>query len=205
MPTGLKTYYQNLFQKFGATPKAVQHVSQASQYKRFEILTSVAPTFDSLIDVGCGLGDLAGFLIKKKFSGQYLGLDFVEGFIQFAKKKYKKNGNVKFREFDLKENEIPQAFDYVVLSGVFNNKTEESEPFMKNTIEKMFGACRKGVAFNAMSTYVDYCDSHLHYSNPLEIFDYCKRNLTRKVVLKHDYLVKENTIPFEYTMFLYRE
>jgi len=75
---------------------------------------------------------------------------------------------------------------------------------MINTIHKMFSACKKGVAFNAMSTYVDYRDEILYYSNPMEIFDYCKRNLTRNVILRHEYLVKENSIPYEYTMYLYK-
>jgi hypothetical protein len=75
---------------------------------------------------------------------------------------------------------------------------------MLNTIKKMYEVCGKGVAFNAMSTYVDFQADDLYYSDPLEIFDYCKRNLTRKVVLRHDYLVKENSIPFEYAIYLYK-
>ena len=75
---------------------------------------------------------------------------------------------------------------------------------MISTIDKMFLACEKGISFNAMSTYVDYQDEILYYSNPLDIFDYCKRNLTRKVVLRHDYLVKADSIPYEYTIYLYK-
>ena len=81
---------------------------------------------------------------------------------------------------------------------------ENNQEFMYQTIGKMYDACEKGVAFNAMSTYVDYQDEDLYYSDPLKVFDYCKKNLTSRVVLNHDYLVKSDSIPFEYTMFLYR-
>jgi hypothetical protein len=75
---------------------------------------------------------------------------------------------------------------------------------MLNGIKSMFNACTKGIALNAMSTYVDFQADNLYYTDPLEIFDYCKRNLSRKVTLRHDYLVKENSIPFEYCIYVYK-
>ena len=204
MNTGLKKYYQNRFEKFGESPASVQYSSKESQFKRFEILLAIAEEITSIIDVGCGLGDLLEFLLNKKYVGKYLGLDFVNEFIEFTNVKYKDTANVIFKPFDLTKDELPRTYDYIILSGVFNNKSENNEEFMFNSIRKMFEACRKGIAFNAMSTYVDYMDEYLYYSDPLKTFDYCKKNLTRRIVLKHDYCVKENSIPFEYTMYLYK-
>ena len=200
----LKEYYQNRFKKYGASPTTIQHISKESQFKRFKILLAIAEEIGSIIDVGCGLGDLLEFLLDKEYTGKYLGLDFVDEFIEFSNEKYKDITNAKFMKFDFTKDQLPEDYNYLFLSTVFNNKMDNNEEFMLQTIHKMFTACQKGVTFNAMSTYVDYRDEKLYYSDPLKIFDYCKRNLSRQIVLRHDYLVKEDSIPFEYTMYLYK-
>jgi SAM-dependent methyltransferase len=205
MIKNLKQHYQNLLSKHGTSPFAVQYPNKTSQYKRFEILTSTIKQNDSIIDVGCGLGDMYQYLSEHQFNGKYLGLDFVDEFIELAIKKHSHNKNIDFQCFDLLTEKIPDNYDYILLSGVFNNNTPNNKEFMLNTLNKMFKSCKKGIAFNAMSTYVDYQDESLYYTNPLTIFDYCKRNLSSKVTLKHDYLLKKGSIPYEYTIYVYRE
>ncbi len=199
----IKNHYRELFKKHGYSAKSVQWSDKSTQFKRFEVLSQVTEKIKSVIDVGCGFGDFYGYLKSRGFSGKYLGLDYVDEFIENATNAYKEK-NAKFSIFDLYNDELPDGFDYIILSGVFNNKKSDNEEFMLRTIEKMYNACRKGVAFNAMSKYVDYFDDDLYYSNPMAVFDYCKKKLTRKVTIRHDYLVKENSIPFEYTMYLYK-
>jgi len=201
----LKKYYKGLFEKYGDSSQSVQHISTESQYSRFKILSNIDINAESIIDVGCGLGDMYAYLKNTEYSGRYLGLDFIPEFIELAKKKYTDNKKVDFLVSDITIDEIPTNYDYILLSGVFNNKFNESEKFMLNTISRLFDKCRKGLAFNAMSTYVDYEDDNLHYSNPIEVFDFCKRKLTRRIVLKHDYVLKKDSIPYEYTMYLYKE
>jgi len=200
----IKIHYQNLFDKHGDAPESVQYSNTESQLKRFEILFEIDKNMSSLIDMGCGLAHLYDYLISKKFNGKYLGLDFVPEFIEADKLKFKNDSQASFMEFDIIKQEIPEGYDFVLLSGVFNNKMNNNKDFMLNGITKMFKSCKKGVAFNAMSTYVDFQAEDLYYSNPLEVFDFCKRNLTKKVALRHDYLVKKNSIPFEYAIYLYK-
>ena len=177
--------------------------NSSSQWKRFEVLTGISENINSLIDLGCGMGHLYNFLLERDFRGSYLGLDFVSEFIEIACEKYHKS-SVRFEVFDIRKDILPNGFDYIILNGVFNNKMSDNKEFMLDTINKLFKASGKGVAFNAMSTYVDYYDENLYYSNPLEVFDFCKKKLPGKVVLRHDYLVKKSSIPFEYTIYLYK-
>ena len=100
---------------------------------------------------------------------------------------------------------MPNIQDYCLLSGVFNNTMPDNITFMKETLKKMFDASNKGIAFNALSTYVDYQDKDLYYSNPVEIFDFCKTTLGNKVVLRHEYQTKPNVMPFEYTVYVYKD
>ena len=199
----IKEHFKRLYKLHGDSPKSVHWSDAKTQEKRFEILLGIDNNIKSLLDVGCGLGDMYQYMQTQGFGGRYCGTDFVDEFIEASKRKFN-SPNVDFRINDIKNDTLPIGYDYVVLSGVFNNRADNNEDFMINTIRKMFSVCEKGIAFNAMSTYVDYYDEVLYYTNPLEIFDYCKRSLTRKVVLRHDYLVKENSIPYEYTIYLYR-
>ncbi|WP_448213114.1 class I SAM-dependent methyltransferase [Colwellia sp. MEBiC06753] len=205
MISDLKQYYQNLLATHGPSVEAVQHVSTESQYKRFEILTSIAPDINSIIDVGCGLGDMYAYLLQHKYQGKYLGLDFVEEFVAAAKESFQAHSKAGFDTFDITQQNLPHGYDYILLSGVFNNKMLDNEAFMLESIRKMYAACNKGVAFNAMSTYVDFFNDELYYADPLKVFDFCKKELTSKVVLKHDYIVKEGSIPYEFTIFLYKD
>ena len=199
----IKEHFKQLYKLHGNSPKSVHWTDTKTQEKRFEILLGIDKNIESLMDVGCGLGDMYQYMQAQGFNGRYCGTDFVDEFIDSATQKFN-SPDVVFKLNDIKNDALPPGYDYVTLSGVFNNKSDDNKNFMINTIHKMFSACEKGVTFNAMSTYVDYQDEILYYTNPLEIFDYCKRNLTRKVVLRHDYLVKENSIPYEYTIYLYK-
>ncbi|NMP32895.1 class I SAM-dependent methyltransferase [Thalassotalea sp. M1531] len=160
---------------------------------------------NSIIDIGCGLGDMYSFLLSQGYEGEYLGLDFVEDFVTLANEKFVDHPKAKFQVFDINKQRVPSGYDYILLSGVFNNKTDDSEQFLYSCLRKMFAACEKGVGFNAMSTYVDFFAEDLYYSNPLEVFDFCKKELTLNVTLKHDYLVKEGSVPYEYTIFLHKQ
>ena len=45
----------------------------------------------------------------------------------------------------------------------------------------------------------DYKDKSLFYADPLDIFDFCKRKLSKNVSIDHSYFIKKNVIPFEFT------
>lgn len=201
--TNLKKHYKNLFSKYGNSAKSVQYTDKETQYKRFKILTEISNNLSSVVDLGCGLGDLYKYLEEKEENIKYLGLDFVEEFIQSAKQNTE-NSHTKFEVFDILKQEIPKGYDYVLLSGVFNNIMDDNWEFMKLSLKKMYTACNKGIAFNAMSSYVDYYDKDLFYINPCKVFDFCKTELSAKVTLRNDYLIKENSIPFEFAIYVYK-
>ena len=199
----LRNHYKTLFDEHGDSAKSVQCTDSKTQFKRFEILSEVDSELNSVIDLGCGLGDLYKYLNKKNNHIKYLGLDFVEEFIDAANKNLSTNC-VDFKVFDILNEEIPQGYDYIILSGVFNNIREDNWGFMKNALRKMFKSCNKGISFNAMSTYVDYYDEGLFYVDPCKVFDFCKKELGAKVTLRNDYVVKENSIPFEFVIYIYK-
>jgi SAM-dependent methyltransferase len=200
---GLKAHYDQLYRLHGASHQAVQWSSRETQERRFDVLCDVIGPNDSVLDVGSGLGDLLGYLRQRKgFTGRYLGLDFVPGFVAHGREVYAGDSGARFEELDVRSQRLPSDYDVVVTSGIFNNAVADNWGFLTSTVASMFSAARRRVAFNALSTYVDYRDSGLFYCDPLQLFDHLKRQLTPLVTLRHDYLVKPNGVPFEFAMYL---
>jgi len=198
----LKAHYQNLFAKSGDSVESVQYPDTDSQRVRFSILSQGLAKNSSIIDLGCGLADMLPFLRENGFTGRYLGCDFVPDFITLAKQKYANDDMADFLELNILADEIPSGFDHVLISGIFNNKIENNLEFISSCLSKCMPKAEKSVRFNALSDYVEYKDEHLFYISPVYLFDYCKKNLTAFVNLKHDYLTKPNGFPYEFTMTL---
>lgn len=199
----LKQHYTELYKQFGSDPRAIQWSSKQTQFKRFEILCSQVETDDKILDLGCGLGDMATYLRdNKNHTGNYFGLDFVPDFISSATNRFSTDPKINFKEFDIHKDTLPNDYDVIILSGVFNNIMDDNWAFIVDSLQKMYAATNRTVSFNALSTYVDYEDDNLYYTDPLRLFDYCKKFITPTLSLQHDYLIKENSIPFEFTMHL---
>ena len=194
--------YKNLYLKFGDSPASVKARTSKQQQLRFEHLVNCAnlKSNDSILDVGSGLGNFLFYLRKKKLKCNYTGIDFYEQFIEISKKKYKRDKNSQILQLDISRHKVKKKYDWVVLSGTFNDKHRQSYVVMLKILTKMFKACRKGIIFNSLSKYVDFEDKSLFYSHPDKIFKFCVQNLSKYIILKTDYQLKKGTIPFEYTM-----
>jgi len=73
------------------------------------------------------------------------------------------------------------------------------DEFAYKLIKKMFDFSNYGVAFNIMSTKVNYKESHLYYHDPLQMFSYCLSEITRYIRVEHSYPA------YEYTIYLYKQ
>jgi hypothetical protein len=201
----LKQHYAQLYERFGASHEAVQWSSRETQERRFSVLCDAIGPHDSVVDLGAGLGDLLGYLRQQRgFKGKYQGFDFVPGFVAHAKQAYAADPGAAFAELDITRDELPSGYDVIVTSGMFNNELADNWGFLTSTLARMYRAAGKLVAFNAMSTYVDYRSEGLYYCDPLRLFDHVKRELTPLVTLRHDYRVKPDRPPFEFAMYLQR-
>ena len=197
----LKKHYQSLFKKHGPRPEAVQYSDFETQIARFQILTQIDPHLTSVLDVGCGLGDLWAFLRSNGDESKYLGLDNVPEFVDYANSRFDDNSLAMLVD-NLEE--LPTGYDYSILSGVFNNKMEDNWAFMTKTLRKMYEVSLKGISFNAMSTYVDYFDPDLYYVDPVDVWKFCKKELGGHPVLRHDYSLRKNGFPYEFAVYVYK-
>lgn len=99
----------------------------------------------SVLDVGCGTGDMAGFL-RGHGIDEYLGVDIVNLSIQLAKLKYPKE---KFRKGDFLRLKLSSKYDYVFSSGTMSAVlATDNYSIMESFIQKMWNTATIGVAFN---------------------------------------------------------
>lgn len=194
----LKTHFDERVKLHGTGLRSVDWKSRAAQYNRFRELLKVvdfsAPF--SIIDYGCGDGELARFLNAAGADFQYFGFDVAPQMVEAARNEFAGSKNCLF---STRIEDFPAA-DYTVASGIFNLKFEADEEdwkeYMRATIAEMNALSYKGFAFNALTNYsdVELRRADLFYADPLYWFDFCKRNVSRFVSLLHDYPEYDFTI-----------
>ena len=189
----MRRHYGPLVAQHGATHAAVDWGSARGQEARFRVLLEAGDVETArVLDLGCGVGHLVDALKARKFCGDYCGLDLVPEMVGTAKARH---DGWNFREGSL--DAVPARFrpDYVVGSGLFNVASQRR---LEETVAAMFATTRRVVAFNSLSNWGDRGQRGEFRADPAKVFAFCRR-LTRRVVLRHDYL------PHDFTVYLYRE
>ena len=81
--------YQKAFAKYGVDPRALQYISKKSAVVRYQQLI-VDLNFEgkTILDVGCGFGDIISYIEKTANNFKYVGVDVVPEFIKVCKKKF---------------------------------------------------------------------------------------------------------------------
>ena len=81
-------YLQRLAE-FGHDPRALGW-TKGKQEERFSALTSRVDLTraKSVLDVGCGFGDLFPFLTERGFRGRYVGIDFIDELLEVGRQAY---------------------------------------------------------------------------------------------------------------------
>jgi len=144
------------FYKPLAEEESVGYGAQISQKVRFESLTRHMPARSSLLDVGCGSGDLLKYLIGLDIApSKYNGIDVSPQMIEWANRVW-----VDYRSeseevssygpiFQVAEpKDIVQVFDWVAGMGIFEIGCDIDH--VVRTAEDMFGRCSDGIAFTAL-------------------------------------------------------
>jgi len=187
-------YYTELLKKYGHDPQSVGWgPRKGKQSLRFSILSQIGNLSDcSVLDIGCGFGDLYGYLEYKKIRTKYLGIDINPELIKIAKLVYPK---ARFEVRDFEERRFVKKFDWVFFSGI--SSAGCSYPYIKKVMTEMFRICRKGLAMNFVGGIIDYKTKDLFYSDPEEIYS-ITRSLSNRVTIRHDYA------PFEFTTYVYK-
>ncbi|MDX9750450.1 MAG: class I SAM-dependent methyltransferase [Flavobacteriales bacterium] len=196
--------FRELYEKNKGTPMAVSSESLAHKRLRFGKVTDLVGDDDDFTvhDVGMGVADLYAFM-QERFAGRrftYSGTEILEEYVQAARERFP---DVAFHHRDLADAPGTERYDYVLMSGVFHQRRESSirlwERFAQDIIRNSFAMCRKGIAFNFISPFVDFYQTQVYYANLPKLINFINDDLSRFFEIRHNYAL------FEFTVFVYKE
>ncbi|HSJ69300.1 MAG TPA: class I SAM-dependent methyltransferase [Anditalea sp.] len=210
MPDFLKIvkHYEECFEKHGDSHLGVDWPKKEDVDKRYRVmvdiirLDSLSPDKVSLLDFGCGTGELNTYLQKNNLTYiKYAGLDISQKFIAHCRSKFPQN-EFFLRNLLAEEIHIP-PFDYWVMNGVFTEKRELSYPemwaYFKKMIHKAYRCTNKGLAFNLMSKNVDWERDDLFHVSLDQLSEFLCNEVSRDFVIRNDYGL------YEYTTYVYKK
>jgi SAM-dependent methyltransferase len=213
----LADHYARTFDEHGAVARGVDWGPEADVRLRYDKMLAVIERDPrsphpgppprageggrpSLLDAGCGYGGLLMYARERGMDLDYTGVDVCGNMIEHASA-HVSGGRFLVRDvFDLDGEE---SFDYVVCNGILTQKLIATraamDDYAERLIRRLFALARRGVAFNVMTTHVNFMVENLYYRDPAEVLAWCVGEVTPRVAIDHAYPL------YEFTTYLYRD
>lgn len=189
--------YSGSLAEHGAGPRGVGWPDAASHRLRFDQLASIVgdePSV-SVADLGCGYGALYEYLEERlgERLRAYVGYEISPGMATAARSRLR---DPRARVVESGDPSVP--VDYSFACGPFNVRLDVPEPdwdaHVKSRLKALAGTSRAGIAFNLLTTEVDWRDPKLFYADPDEYVAFCRSELSDEVELLSGYGLFEWTI-----------
>ncbi|MFM8304762.1 MAG: class I SAM-dependent methyltransferase [Actinomycetota bacterium] len=154
-----------------------------------------------LADLGCGAGHFYEFVQQRAdWEFDYTGIDISTAFLDASRARFPE---AQFVELDILKHQGPlPEFDYVIANGLLNSKGELSWDAMwdysKRLIRAAYSMTRRGLAFNVMTTHLDWERPDLFHVAFDDMATFVRAELSHHFVFRQDYGA------FEYTIYVYR-
>lgn len=166
--------------------------TEESQRKRFEVIADAVDfNHRSVLDLGCGCGDLKTFLDERFEGVAYFGIDHMPEFIERARTQHAASDNAVFHLGDFSSMAWPQA-DVVVACGALGYRSAEKN-FHLRMIRKMVDAARVAVVFNVLDAAA-FPDHPLLVGRDTEEVTACCRSLSKQIEVIRGYLQDDLTV-----------
>jgi trans-aconitate methyltransferase len=187
-------FFNEIHDRFPDSNHRSLHYNTAeNQVTRFIVLTQIGELNESsILDYGCGLGDLSYLLDKWAPTCSYEGWDINPGYIQKARQKYPRHLFELIKPYQ--DSTWVKKFDWVLVGGVFNFNLGSEELIWDNLtthIERLWSLCEKGLAFNLL-TEVKHSPNICQH-DVIKVYQFCK-SLSSKVTLREDYFTHDATL-----------
>jgi SAM-dependent methyltransferase len=186
-------YIQSLKDYGPNDPRSVHWLNLYTQTERFRILSQVGNLQGtSILDAGCGYGDLYAYLKNNDIETHYTGIDIMPEFIKVAQKRFP---TLPFEVKDMFD--IQEEYDYILSSGSLSFKIDNYQAYYFSLIRHMFDHARIAVAFNMLDAKNHPNDELYAAYYPEQVEAYC-RTFCSNVKVITDYLDND------FTIFLYK-
>ncbi len=152
----------------------------------------------SVLDVGCGTGDLLEHLGRRGVTCSYVGVDLSGEMIAAARAKH---GAGTFEAANILEwdpADESRRFDYVTSFAVHNVRVPGGRELLEKLTRQQFALCRVAAHVSLLTDRFKGFDAHIQPWRAEEVLSLAL-SITPYVVLRHDYL------PNDFSVTMYRE
>jgi len=195
----IRILYKDGYRQHGDSPKALLTPKGRNSLRFRAIDSFVVHKGIRVLDYGCGLGYLYGYLLEQGREVLYTGCDIVPEFLNACAKKYPAGF---FKQIDAL-GKVEGEFDVVFSSGVFNLQTHhnisESKAYAFDKIAALYELAQEVLVCDFLSTFVDFEQQDAQHFSPGEIAEFCCRRLGRRFQIRHDLL------PYEFTLVAWKD
>lgn len=199
------SHYEACLARHGDSHLGVDWPNKQDAVKRYAVMLDMIEIHRAeatLLDFGCGASHLYDFLQQSGRSGiTYHGLDASPAFYELSRNKYPENT---YYCLDvIADPEKLAEFDYVIMNGVFTEKCDlefhEMLAYFQQVLRTVFSKVRCGLAFNVMSSAVDWERDDLFHLPLDTLAAFLTKEISRHFVIRNDYGL------YEYTVYVYKE
>lgn len=169
--------------------------STKNQIIRFQKLLDVGVmNGETILDFGCGYGDLYDYTLKKGLKIKYIGVDINKSFIYDAVEMHKQYDSCKFYLSD-DIRQIKDPFDWFLASGSFTMGFKFKE--VLDILKYAYGKSTRGAAFNLLRLRSEYIKTYVsdegyYLYNPEWVVEQLKKEFPN-VEKTDDYLPNDAT------------
>lgn len=194
----IKKHYQPRIVPGRANFDVLDWAGPETQRARFQILTKYVDfngrgVVKTLLDVGCGLGDLVGFLRHKNLKVDFTGVDVLEEMLTRARKTYPDERFVQADIFCDESALAGEMFDIVFCSGALNLDLGNNMEFIRTALPGMLARAREFMVVNFLHSRKPVFGPKYFTYSPEEVIEiiqpFCKT-----VRLVDDYLANDFTL-----------
>ncbi len=167
----LKQHYEPRLEKFKDNSKVLDWESKDAQYSRFyAMIDNIDLNGRSILDVGCGCGDLFGLLNEIGLDISYTGVDILDKMVERALSSF---SSADFRCSDIFGDSFEpydefgkHYFDIVFTSGIFNLNAGNNEEFLKKAVPVIASLSEYAFIFNLLDPDSPDRDDKYFYYEP---------------------------------------
>lgn len=194
--------YEAAYQEHGRSLSAI-FIPKGRQKERFDALTRpITGEGFTILDYGCGFGHLKDYLDQKFTQYHYTGVDITASFIQDNIARFSGQKNSLFQQI-ASYKDVQGQYDYILSAGVFNlrysNNPTLNKQFVYDSITHLFHCANTALLIDFMPADVDYMQESAYHQDVMEIYDFFRKNLTRRLILDQSYM------PYEYCLIAFKD
>ncbi|MDH5368437.1 MAG: methyltransferase domain-containing protein [Gammaproteobacteria bacterium] len=189
--------YSARYHELGYDIKTLGWGSEDQQSYRFLQTLNTGLDFKGkrILDIGCGFGDYADFLVNKEIEfSSYYGVDINPDLINEANVRHKENPEYEFRVLNLTDsNNIEPIADVGIMLGLLNLNLQgemDNYEYSFNMINNALSLVKEALIVDFISIRKDANypeEDFIFYHDPARVMEFAF-GITDNVLVKHDYL-----------------